>query len=272
MGHINNVTHHLDSTSPGAWICVKIPKFFYILIIETGMPGILFVLAFGQLMPQLVAATHPITFMNLPGTWFVVKLALAIETIGITHFSWVLTWIVKKIFNVTGKEDIGKNDLEVEMGDVTGTPKGRTPKRSPRRTPRQREYKEGRVSPQGVDMGGMNVDILDADALYAGAEEGLSPAKDKDVFSPGTIRWLKDDSIRGLSNAYTAAQGEETLPTPATIVRHLVSNGQPVPRYLLPPHHKEHIPPHIVAYELLRREDIKTQSQKKETKKEDHMA
>lgn len=270
MGHISNTTHLPDSNAPGAWICVKIPKFFYILIIETGMPGILFVLAFGQLMPQLVAATHPITFMNLPGSWFVIQLALLIETIGITHFSWVLTWLVKKIFNVTGVEDIGKSSNEVEMGDIS--PKGRTPRRSPRRSPKQREYKanEGNVVHSGLDMNRMSIDVLDADALYAGAEKGLSPAKDKDVFSAGTIRWLKDDSIREISNAYIAAQGEESLPTPATIVRHLVQNGQPVPRYLLPSFHAQHIPPHIVAYELLRREDLRTKQN--ESKKGDHMA
>jgi hypothetical protein len=37
-------------------------------VIQTGLPGALVVLAFGQLMPQLIAATHPITFMNMPGT------------------------------------------------------------------------------------------------------------------------------------------------------------------------------------------------------------
>ena len=35
------------------------------------LPGALVVLAFGQLIPQLVAATHPVALMNLRGTWSV---------------------------------------------------------------------------------------------------------------------------------------------------------------------------------------------------------
>merc|ERR1719379_1043815 len=51
-------------------------------------------------MPQLVASSHPITFMNLRGSWFVIQLCLCFEVIGITHFSWVLTSFVRFIFGM----------------------------------------------------------------------------------------------------------------------------------------------------------------------------
>ena len=47
-----------------------------LVFIDTGLPGALTVLAFGQLLPQLVAATHPATFMNLPAASLVVNIAL----------------------------------------------------------------------------------------------------------------------------------------------------------------------------------------------------
>lgn len=42
-----------------------LPGWAYIVFIDTGLPGALTVLAFGQLLPQLVAATHPASFMNV---------------------------------------------------------------------------------------------------------------------------------------------------------------------------------------------------------------
>ena len=58
------------------------PGWLFVLVIDTGLVGALVVLAFGQLMPQLVAATHPVALMNLPGAWSVVQLALGFESLG----------------------------------------------------------------------------------------------------------------------------------------------------------------------------------------------
>jgi len=64
-----------------------VPEWLMVAVIDTGLPGALIVLAFGQLMPQLIAATHPRSFLNLFGTRQVVLLALWVESLGITHFS-----------------------------------------------------------------------------------------------------------------------------------------------------------------------------------------
>jgi hypothetical protein len=96
--------------------------------------------------------------------------------------------------------------------------------------------------------------------MYSGAEDGLSVALDKDVHSPAVMRWLKNDSIRHLANAYgnyDSSDNVPKLPEPPTIVRQLVNNGLDVPRYLLPPYHEAHIPPHIVAFELIRRNNCR---------------
>jgi len=195
-------------------------------------------------MPQLVAATHPITFMNLPGTWSVIQLCLCFEAVGVTHFSWVLSFTVKKLFNMGEKEKIKKSK---KSGNVM---KGVEMKTNPKSSGRKGE---GNVSVGGLNM---NVHIMDADALYSATEDGLSLAKDSDVYSSTTMRWLQNDSIKSIAAAY-AADGSKanSLPDPPTIVRHLVQNQQPVPRYLLPPYHPQHIPPHICAYELIRREE-----------------
>jgi hypothetical protein len=215
------------------------PKAMFVVLIETGLPGALIVLAFGQLMPQLVAATHPITFMNLPGTWSVIQLCLCFETVGVTHFSWVLSYTVKFMFSMGHHENCKRKIPDVEM----------TTRGAKKNSDKKKDH-EGTV-----DQFNMDVVIGDADKLYAGAEDGLSAAKDSDLQSPAIWRWLQSDSISSLAGHYGYSNKEANkLPEPPTIVRQLIQNGLEVPRYLLPPHHPQHIPPHIVAYELLRRQ------------------
>jgi len=219
------------------------PDAMFVVLIGTGLPGALIVLAFGQLMPQLVAATHPITFMNLPGTWSVIQLCLCFETVGVTHFSWVLSYTTKFIFSMGSKEYVKRRVTDVEMTD-------KSVKNSAKKKNIDKKDNEGTV-----DKFDMNVVIGDADVLYAGAEDGLSSAKDSDLQSPAVWRWLQNDSISSVaSHLGYKAENTNKLPEPATIVRQLIQSGLDVPRYLLPPHHPQHIPPHIVAYELLRRE------------------
>ena len=82
-------------------------------------------------MPQLVAATHPVTFMNLVGSRHVVLIALTFESIGVTHFSWLLASMVKIIFGlgaadapITSQDDNNVNDeiSAAETGQVARLP------------------------------------------------------------------------------------------------------------------------------------------------------
>jgi len=215
-----------------------LPKFLFILFIETGFFGVMVVLSFGQLMPQLIASLFPITFMNLPGSWFVINLCLVCETLGITHFSWVLTLTVKKITSIGDKEDIVLTKLpcEEEKGEGLIADHDHTP-------------------PVNIR--------LNPDEMKSGAEAGLQHATDADIWSQATIRWIKDDSFRPNDDRKVSEKSSQGLPMPPEIVRNLIQNGKPVPRYLLPPYHPKHIPPHIVAWEMLRRlklqEDVNDQ-------------
>ena len=45
---------------------LPIPYWIEVAVIDTGFPGVLVVMAIGQLMPQLMAASNPVWFMQLP--------------------------------------------------------------------------------------------------------------------------------------------------------------------------------------------------------------
>lgn len=76
---------------------LPLPRWLFVVLIETGLPGALVVLALGQLMPQLITATHPVSMLNAPGSWLVVKFALTLEALGVTNFAWVVTWTAKLV-------------------------------------------------------------------------------------------------------------------------------------------------------------------------------
>lgn len=73
------------------------PTILYDLVIVTGLPGVLVLLQFAQLAPQLLGEENNMRFMNLVGGYSLVNIALAIENIGITDFAWVLYKIIDTI-------------------------------------------------------------------------------------------------------------------------------------------------------------------------------
>jgi hypothetical protein len=240
----------------------------FVFIIETGLPGVLVVLSFGQLMPQLVAATHPVTFMNIPGAYFVIQIALIFEAIGITHFSWVLTFFTKWIFRMS------KGDAVVRMSVTRSRTKSKSKSRTKGRNSRSsRSRSKKNVAPepgQGpaatvirpemfdsfISRERMSVNIIDIDSLYSGAEHGMTNCLPEDMAHMETMKWLRDESVKNVFNiwGHNPEKSEKLFPSKKKIVQHLVKQGAPVPRYLLPEHHPQCIPPHIVVMELTRRE------------------
>lgn len=67
-----------------------LPAGFILAFIQTGIPGIMYTLTFGQLIPQLFVEEFTLPFVNMRGSPFCVYLALFMEYIGVCHFSWLL--------------------------------------------------------------------------------------------------------------------------------------------------------------------------------------
>jgi hypothetical protein len=144
----------------------------------------------------------------------------------------VLTLAVKKITNIGDKEDIvlSKLPCEEDKGEGFISDNDHTP-------------------PVNIK--------LHPDSMRSGAVAGLQHATNQDIWSQATIRWIKDDSFRPkVDDSNVESKTSHGLPMPPEIVRHLIRNGKPVPRFLLPPYHPQHIAPHVVAWEMLRRLEL----------------
>ena len=262
-----------------------LPEWLYVAVINTGLPGALVVLAFGQLMPQLIAATHPVTVMNLIGSYQVIQLALGFEFIGVTHFSWLLAEMVKRCsgLNSPGASiatDAAAGNSTVHEYTASGNPNESSLQSSFAANP---SWSTSLLDSWHNIRRRMDLDVgtLDTSQLYEGAERGMEEVSTSDIRSREMVAWLQTQSMSGsrnLSSLYEYRQRSEKkkdeddtsiniarsdaennqFPSPADITRFLIQSKRPVPRYLLPPHHDKHIPPHIVAFDLVRRHDVVT--------------
>jgi hypothetical protein len=66
--------------------------------LASGIPGIMLVLTYGQLVPQLFVEEFTLPFMNLPGCYFVTQLCFLAEFLGVCNFSWLLFHSVNSLF------------------------------------------------------------------------------------------------------------------------------------------------------------------------------
>ena len=72
------------------------PIGFYI-IIKSGLVGVMVVLAFAQLCPELLAAEYPLRFMNLPGAYTIGCLSLIFDAVGVGHCAWCVYFVTRKL-------------------------------------------------------------------------------------------------------------------------------------------------------------------------------
>jgi hypothetical protein len=71
-------------------------KVLFYIIVKSGLVGVMVVLAFGQLCPELLAAEYPLRFMNLPGSYSVCYTSLWFDMIGVGHCAWTVYFALRK--------------------------------------------------------------------------------------------------------------------------------------------------------------------------------
>jgi hypothetical protein len=73
------------------------PIIFFI-VVRSGLVGVLITLAFAQLLPELLAARHPLSFMNFYGSISIVRMSLAMERLGVGHCAWFVYFVTRGWF------------------------------------------------------------------------------------------------------------------------------------------------------------------------------
>jgi hypothetical protein len=81
------------------------PIGFYI-IVKSGLVGVLVVLAFAQLCPELLAAEYPLRFMDLYGSYTVVCTSLLFDACGVGHCAWAVFYVTKPFLCKKNTEEV----------------------------------------------------------------------------------------------------------------------------------------------------------------------
>eukprot|EP00603_Paraphysomonas_imperforata_P002008 CAMPEP_0114427034 /NCGR_PEP_ID=MMETSP0103-20121206/8126_1 /TAXON_ID=37642 ORGANISM="Paraphysomonas imperforata, Strain PA2" /NCGR_SAMPLE_ID=MMETSP0103 /ASSEMBLY_ACC=CAM_ASM_000201 /LENGTH=503 /DNA_ID=CAMNT_0001596055 /DNA_START=273 /DNA_END=1784 /DNA_ORIENTATION=+ len=76
----------------------------YFLIVEAGLPGVLILLQFAQLTPQLLAEQNSIPFMNIPGNYLLSVWTLQLEKLGIVNFTWLFYGVIENLLCTKRKD------------------------------------------------------------------------------------------------------------------------------------------------------------------------
>ncbi len=85
----------------------------FFIVIKSGLVGVLVTLAFAQLLPELLAARHPLSFMNMPGSLSIVRLSLFIEAVGVGHCAWLIFYATKNFLCRSNLHDEKRGIVEI---------------------------------------------------------------------------------------------------------------------------------------------------------------
>lgn len=77
------------------WECGNYNKIMFFILIKSGLVGVLIILSFGQLLPELLAAQYPLRFMNLPGALSVIYLSQFFDMCGVGHCAWAAYYMTR---------------------------------------------------------------------------------------------------------------------------------------------------------------------------------
>eukprot|EP01038_Epipyxis_sp_PR26KG_P004094 gene4094-5842_t len=68
------------------------PVIFFILV-KSGLVGVMIILSFAQLQPELLAAEYPLRFMDMLGSYSISYFCLIFDYLAVGHFGWTIYYV-----------------------------------------------------------------------------------------------------------------------------------------------------------------------------------
>ncbi len=87
------------------WPPAGIDPILYNIAIAHGVVGVFVILAFGQLLPELLAAEFPLRFMNMYGSCLIIYITLFFDSIGVGHCAWSIYYLTRSLCCVGHMEE-----------------------------------------------------------------------------------------------------------------------------------------------------------------------
>jgi len=192
--------------------------------LQTGFCGAIFVCNVAQLATQILASIFPVSLINNFFMYFLLQVLLLTEAIGLPNACWPLMWFLDWAFQKMGLLHAKEPELKKTYdpyAKVAGTGIS------------DPEEAKKPLADFGQDIEN-GTGAAGAVAAFVGYEGLLDSGITK---------------THGLN--YGSTPNEGCYPNPEKLAKKFEQNGAGIPRFLLPPSHPDHVPPHIVAFWLM---------------------
>lgn len=78
------------------WEAGSINSVVFFIVVKSGLVGVLTILSFGQLLPELLAAEYPLRFMDLYYSYTICYISLFFDAIGVGHCAWAVYYLTRR--------------------------------------------------------------------------------------------------------------------------------------------------------------------------------
>ena len=79
------------------WKSTGYNEILFYIIVRSGLVGVLIILSFAQLLPELLAAEYPLRFMNMYGSNSISRLCLFFDSLGVGHCAWSIYYATRAV-------------------------------------------------------------------------------------------------------------------------------------------------------------------------------
>jgi hypothetical protein len=93
----------------------NIPAGLFFFGVQSGLVGVMIVLTFGQLCPELLAAEYPLCFMDMMGSLTITRVCIFFDRCGVGHAAWLVYHATKSAVCRKGGEKIHDEEVRPDM-------------------------------------------------------------------------------------------------------------------------------------------------------------
>ena len=233
------------------------PFWFRSVFLETGILACIVVVIIAQLMPQIVAAKYPVHFLQ----FFIMKPAyytcVFVEITGLTHICWVLSHLLGYVAGMRDDEITPSKEKLPSEGNADDLLESLGESLDAVKVEGGSTNDSGLAEEDNVPKEKQMRSLLDISVTAMGQVQYSRFSHLVETINqhldPATLTVVKHylDSHPEKFHQFPTVVGNAMYPSPQSIAEEISKEGQEVPKFLTDISSPEHIPPHIVACELL---------------------
>nr|XP_018671041.1 uncharacterized protein LOC108950256 isoform X1 [Ciona intestinalis] len=221
-----------------------VPHWLYVSLLETGFITCVLVVIVAQLMPQIVAAKFPVHFLDMRIMFIAYYACIFVEMSGVTHACWLLSHLFGKLAGMKDKIEVKVSPSYPDSDDCLPTYGDSCAQDGGDHDVKIALRKVGECIQSGLPTYDAQSTIDKIRSVNKGIDVELSEDKQR------ILRCYLDNHPEKFY-AFPSVIGNKAFPAPQELAEQFRRMNSEVPGFLRDISDPGHVPPHIVACELL---------------------